>query len=208
MTITEESRPMTEDESRAALARARGEQSQNASEIATLRALAESGRFVDPQQFATLKVSEELTAIRAAAAEAAHTEATERANHDRREAWCDSVKPTLDAANAEAATAADRLSDAARQLVSAVKLREQTVDRLHGEAHALGASDRISTDLPGVRVDGQLLRHLGARLLAEIQPSFSALLRSANEPGMADNFRINHGGHAGIPRPKGPKEGS
>jgi|GEM_PF-4767343 len=200
MTITE-TRP-TESEARDVLARARAEQSQNASEIAALRANAESGMFVDPQVFATLKVSEELTALRVQHADAAHADATERANSDRRNEWADSVRPQLDALDLDAAAAAGRFNEAARQLVSAVKIREQLVDKLYGEAHALGASERVQTNLPGVRVDGHLLRHLGPRLLAEVQPTFSAILRSANEPGMADNFRISHGGHAGIPRPK------
>jgi hypothetical protein len=204
MTITTEAPPkvLTEAEASDALAKARAEQAQNASEISTLRAHAEAGRFVDPGQFGQLKIAEELTALRVIHAEHAHTDATDLANEQRRNEFADSVRPTIAALDAECATAADAFNDAARMLVSNVKLREQTVDQLYGQAHAVGASDRISTNLPGVRVDGQLLRHLGPRLLAEIQPSFSALLRSAGEPGMADNFRINHAAHAGIPRTK------
>ena len=192
---------MTESESSEALNRARALQSQTTSDLETLRGLALDGKFVDPLEFSKLKSNDELNALRVASSQADHDAAAAIASERRRNEWCDAVKPTLDAANAECAIAADKLSDAARQLVSSVKIREQLVDKLYGEASGIGTSERVSTNAPGVRVDGLLLRHLGPRLLAECQPSISAILRSANEPGMADNFRINHGGRAGIPRP-------
>jgi hypothetical protein len=156
MTTTEEAPPTppTEAEAHDALAKARADQAQNATEIETLRALAQNGQFVDPQQFATLKVSEELLALRVIFAESAHTEATERANRKRRDDWADNVRPTIEALDADAIKAANRFTDAARELVTAVKVREDAVDRFKGEASTVGESDRIEINThSGVKID-------------------------------------------------------
>jgi hypothetical protein len=194
--------PLTEAEAHDALVSARAEQAANTTDIETLRSLAETGRFVDAQTFAKLKVGEELNALRVAHAQANHEDATERANHCRREAWADSVRPTIEALDADAATAAGRFNDSARALVAAIKARENAIDALSAEAHGVGESERVEiSQYTGCKVDGYSLTHYKGRILSETAPAFCAILTSAGEPGQADIHRIAHKG-AGLPRPK------
>ena len=200
MTTTTEAPPLSEAEAEAAMIRARANHQAAKSDIETFRALAEQGREVDNGEYAAARVADELTAIRAASAERAHVEATEREAAQARESWANSVKPEVMALDANAAQAADRFTFAARELVGAIKLREDSITRFHQEAQSLGASDRIEIDPhTGVKVDHLALRHYKGRILSEIAPAFSALLTSAGNPGAGEAFRIANKG-AGLPR--------
>jgi hypothetical protein len=197
---TTETRP-TEAEAEAAMQLARANHAAAKSEIETFREMAQAGSPVDTHDYAAARVADELTAIRVAAAEAAHTEASEREAHDRRESWANTVRPAMLALDANTAAKADAFKAAARELVEAARFRESTMQTFFSEAGSVGPSDRVDINqYSGTFVDRYPLKPVGTRLIAEVAGAWGAILTAAGQPGAGEGFDRMARHETGLPR--------